>query len=126
MRLRRMPPGANKSSKPDYRRAWHPGGTHFFTINALQRRGNDLLTRHIDLLREAVRHVRRAHPFVIHGWVVLPDHLHCVIELPPGDSDFAMRLRLIKGGYSKRLPSTGLPAFQPPETRLRIKGGRLA
>jgi hypothetical protein len=30
---------------PDYRRAWYPGGTYFFTVNLLQRQGNDLLTR---------------------------------------------------------------------------------
>ena len=89
---------------PDYRRTWHPGGTYFFTVNALQRRGNDLLVRHIQVLREVVRHVRHNHPFAIHGWVVLPDHLHCVIELPPGDMDFAVRWRLIKVGFSKRLP----------------------
>jgi len=91
---------------PDYRRAWHPGGTYFFTVNALQRHGNDLLVRHIDLLRDVVREVRRAHAFAIHGWVVLPDHLHCVIELPDGDADFALRWRLIKAGFSKRLPAT--------------------
>ncbi len=50
--------------------------------------------------------MRRAHPFRIHGWVVLPDHLHCVIELPPSDADFATRWRLIKGGFSRRLPAT--------------------
>jgi putative transposase len=60
---------------PDYRRVWHPGGTYFFTVNLLQRQGNDLLIRHIDLLREVVTKVRQRHPFVIHGWVVLPEHL---------------------------------------------------
>lgn len=70
----------------------------------LQRQGNDLLTRHIDLLRECVRTVRAGHPFHIHPWVVLPDHLHCVIELPPGDADFATRWRLIKMAFSKALP----------------------
>ena len=89
---------------PDYRRAWLPGGTYFFTVNLLQRQGNDLLTRHADLLREVVRTVRKRHPFHIHGWVVLPDHLHCVIELPPGDADFATRWRLIKMGFSKAMP----------------------
>jgi putative transposase len=39
---------------PDYRRAWHPGGTYFFTVNLLQRQGNDLLIRHIELLRAVV------------------------------------------------------------------------
>ena len=89
---------------PDYRRAWHPGGIYFFTLNLLRRHDNDLLIRHIDSLREAVRRVRQAHPFEIHGWVVLPDHLHCVIRLPPGDADFALRLRLIKVAFSKAVP----------------------
>ena len=63
----------------DYRRAFHAGGTCFFTVNLLERGGNDLLVGHIDLLRDVVRDVKRRHPFTIHGWVTLPDHLHCVI-----------------------------------------------
>ena len=89
----------------NYRRAWHPGGTYFFTINLLQRTDNDLLTRNISLLRDAVLHVRRTHPFVIHGWVVLPEHMHCVISLPAGDVDFALRWRLIKMRFSKHIPN---------------------
>ena len=65
---------------PDYHRTWYPGGAYFFTVNLLQRNGNDLLTRHVALLREVVRSVRQRHPFDVHAWVVLPDHLHCVIE----------------------------------------------
>ena len=91
---------------PDYRRAWQPGGTYFFTVNLLRRQGNDLLTRNIHLLREAVRMVRQRHPFIIHGWVVLPEHLHCVIELPLHDADFATRWRLIKIAFSKAMPLT--------------------
>ena len=83
-----------------------PGGTYFFTVNLLQRQDNDLLVRYIDSLRVVVISVRRAHSFVIHGWVVLPDHLHCVIELPQGDADFATRWRLTKMGFSKGLPQT--------------------
>jgi len=67
---------------PDYRRAWHSGGTYFFTVNLLQRSGNDLLVRHIDVLKVCIRSVKKTHPFKIHGWVVLPDHMHCVNELP--------------------------------------------
>ena len=89
---------------PNYRREWRVGGTYFFTLNLLQRSGNDLLVRHIDLLRDAVRWARRAHPFIIHGWVVLPDHMHCVISLPVDDADFALRLRLIKMRFSKSIP----------------------
>ena len=91
---------------PDYRRAWHPGGTWFFTVNLLRRAGNDLLVRHAELLRAVVRRVRSTRPFTIHGWVVLPDHLHCVMSLPAGDADFATRWRLIKAGFSKALPAS--------------------
>lgn len=89
---------------PNYRRLWRPGGTYFFTVTLLERHGNDLLVRHIDALRQAVREVKRVHPFTIHGWVVLPDHLHCVIELPEGEHDFALRWRLIKMVFSKKVP----------------------
>jgi len=62
---------------PNYRRAWHPGGAYFFTVNLLERGNNDLLIRHIDLLRESIRAVKQRHPFDIHGWVVLPNHALC-------------------------------------------------
>ena len=90
---------------PDYRRAWRPGGTYFFTVNLLERK-RTLLVEHIDLLRNAVRDVRRRFPFAIHGWVVLPEHLHCIIELPDEDDDFPLRWRLIKAAFSKALPRT--------------------
>jgi putative transposase len=89
---------------PNYRRAWHPGGTYFFTVNLLKRGNNDLLISHIDLLREAIRTVKQRHPFDIHSWVILPDHMHCVIELPKNDDDFPLRWRLIKMAFSKSLP----------------------
>jgi putative transposase len=91
---------------PDYRRYRLPGGTYFFTVNLLQRYPNDLLVRHIDILRSEVRAVREKRPFVIDAWVVLPDHLHCVWTLPQGDDDFTNRWRLIKQGFSKALPIT--------------------
>ena len=90
----------------NYRRAWRKGGTYFFTVNLLERYQNDLLARHIDVLREVVKDVKHKHPFIIHAWVVLPEHMHCVIELPEGDDDFAMRWRLIKIGFSKAMPKT--------------------
>jgi putative transposase len=95
-----------EKAMPNYRRAFIPGGTWFFTVNLLQRHHNDLLIRKIDLLRETVRRVRERHPFQIDAWVVLPEHLHCVWTLPSGDSDFSMRWRLIKSGFSRALPKT--------------------
>lgn len=73
-------------------------------MNLLERRGNDLLVRHIDVLRTAVRRVHRLHPFIINAWVVLPEHMHCVWTLPPGDADYPLRWRLIKTFFSRALP----------------------
>ena len=102
---------------PNYRRIWHPSGAYFFTVNLLERHGNELLTRHIDLLRESIVVVQTRHPFRIHGWVVLPEHLHCILELPENDADFATRWRLIKMGFSKGLPKT------ERLSRVRVKRG---
>jgi REP element-mobilizing transposase RayT len=76
---------------PDYIRSWRPGGTFFFTVNLLERRGNDLLVRHIEALRDAVRVTREERPFEIVAWVVLPDHMHAIWSLPERDSDYATR-----------------------------------
>jgi putative transposase len=70
----------------------------------LERFPNDTLIRHVDLLRVVVRDVRRRWPFAIDGWVVLPDHLHCIWTLPPGDTDFTNRWRLIKAGFARQIP----------------------
>ncbi len=88
----------------NYRCAWHPGGTCFFTVNLLQRKNNVLLIEHIDALRNAVAKVKKTHPFTIHAWVVLPEYMHCVIELPSGDADFKTRWMLIKLLFSKAVP----------------------
>lgn len=90
---------------PNYRRAWCPGGTWFFTVNLLERHNNDLLVRHIDHLRAAVAQVRHRHPFFLHAFVVLPDHIHAVLALPEGDTDFALRWRRIKAIFSKSIPN---------------------
>lgn len=89
---------------PNYRRLRVPGGCYFFTVNLLQRHGNDLLLRHVDALRDAIRRVKRNRPFHIDAWVILPDHMHCIWTLPAGDADFARRWHLIKALFSKQIP----------------------
>jgi putative transposase len=88
---------------PNYRRAFVPGGCWFFTVNLLDRR-QSLLVDHIASLREAVAATRQACTFTIDAIVVLPDHLHAVWTLPPGDCDFSTRWRLIKSRFARTLP----------------------
>ena len=72
---------------PNYRRAFIPGGTWFFTVNLLQRHGNDLLVREIDLLRNTVRRVR--------DWPHSTFHRYVEAGIYPvdwcGDVDMAVR-----------------------------------
>ena len=86
-----------------YRRTKVAGGTYFFTVN-LADRSRRLLTEHIDLLRNSVKRVKYRHPFESVAWVVLPEHLHAVWTLPPGDADFSTRWLLIKAAFSRGIP----------------------
>lgn len=68
-----------------YRHPRKSGAPIFFTVNLADRR-SDLLVREIETLRMAVRKTRQDHPFQIDAWVVLPNHMHCIWTLPPGDA----------------------------------------
>jgi len=85
-----------------YRRARVEGGTYFFTVN-LGDRNTDLLVRHIDGLRAAINRVKSRHPFSLIAMVALPEHLHAIWRLPPGDADYSTRWSLIKAGFSRTL-----------------------
>jgi putative transposase len=85
-----------------YRRNVVPGGTYFFTVTLADRRSS-LLVEHISALRSAFRVARNERPFVIDAVVILPDHLHVVMTLPPDDADFPGRWRRIKGHFSSQL-----------------------
>ena len=90
---------------PNYRRSRVPGGTYFFTVNLLNRTSR-LLVDEIAALRAAIRKVRTARPFHTDCWVVLPDHMHCIWTLPPGDVDYPSRWNAIKISFAKSIPRT--------------------
>jgi putative transposase len=91
---------------PNYRRAFVPGGTYFFTVAIAERR-TALLIERIDALSDAFRVVRAWRPFGMLAFVVLPDHLHCIWSLPEDDADFPARWNRIKGEFSRRVDSRG-------------------
>ena len=71
-----------------YRRNFVPGGTFFFTLTLDDRRSSALVD-HVALLRAAFRKTRSEQPFSIDAIVILPDHLHAILTLPPNDPDFS-------------------------------------
>lgn len=89
-----------------YRRAFTPGGTLFFTVVTHNRRPLLASADAVDVLRAAFRSVRQSRPFEMDAMVVMPDHLHCIWTMPPDDSDFATRWRLIKTWFTKNSPQS--------------------
>ena len=87
----------------NYRRVLIPGGTYFFTLVTWHRKPLLAGEERIAHLREAFRHIKAKRPFAIDAIVILPDHLHCVLTLPPGDSDYPGRWREIKKRFSGRI-----------------------
>ena len=90
----------------EYRRVKVEGATYFFTVNCTVRRGNSVLVDTINLLRNVFRKVKANYPFNFEAMVVLPEHLHCIWTLPPGDADYKTRWALIKAGFSRGVPAS--------------------
>jgi putative transposase len=99
-----------------YRRAFIPGGSFFFTVVTENREPLFASEKAVAVLRKAFRTVKANRPFQVEAMVVLPDHLHCIWTLPPNDSDFATRWRLIKTWFTKHCD----PALRPTPNRARI------
>jgi len=80
----------------NYQRVFQPGGCYFFTVVTHNRQPLLINPAVIGRLRLAFSHVAKTRPFTVAAAVVLPDHLHCLWQLPESDADFSTRWRLIK------------------------------
>ncbi len=98
----------DRKQMPTYIRAYIPGGTFFFTPVTYRRHPLFRQPAARRALREAIQHVRADRPFTIHAFALMPDHLHMVWTLPPGDADFSTRWRLIKHFTTRHLGRVGL------------------
>jgi putative transposase len=88
-----------------YRRIFIPNTTYFFTENLAERK-RKLLIEQVDLLRSAFKIVKARHPFTIDAIIILPNHLHMIMTLPEGDSNYSQRLNLIKGSFSRSIDNS--------------------
>ncbi len=79
-----MPPGEHSSSP------WSPTRDcpYFPMISSVQ------------LLQKIIENTRSRYPFDQIAFCILPDHLHCIWRLPPGDADFSIRWQTIKACFS--------------------------
>ena len=105
-----------------YRRYFVPGGSYFFSVVTHRRRRIlcDKLAR--DCLREAILTIQAKRPFEIPAFVLLPDHLHTIWTLPPGDDDYPTRWRRIKGEFTKSYLAAGGAEADRSASRRKRKG----
>ena len=86
--------------QPGYRQP-NSGNTYFFTLVSFRRNPILCLPPLRTALRRAIVDVRATHPFDIDAWVLMPDHLHCILTLPEGDLDHATRWATIRSAVSR-------------------------
>jgi putative transposase len=100
-----------------YRRWRTPGGLYFFTVVTHQLRPILVCEPGRPLLREALDATVVERPFEIVAIVLLPDHLHTLWRLPPGDAGYSTRWRLIKSRFARSLLGAGYK--EPPRCTSR-------
>ena len=76
-------------------------------------------------LREALQHVRQQYPFEINAIVLLPDHFHTLWTLLSDDSNFSLRMRLIKRYVTKYYGTKLEVELDISESRIARKEGNL-
>ena len=103
---------------PNYRRFYFPGGTYFFTIVTYQRQPIFANSENISRLRKAIANIKKEMPFTIIGGV-LPDHLHFIWQLPPGDTDYSKRIGKMKVLFTQSLPKSEIPRQANSVSRLK-------
>jgi len=85
---------------PNYRRAFVPGGCFFFTLVTAKRRPILCTDLGRSSLRRAIQSARARWPFRMNAIVLLPEHLHSIWTLPPGDTDYSRRWGWIKREFT--------------------------
>jgi putative transposase len=96
-----------------YRRLRIKGGFYFFTVVTYQRQPifNNEAAR--ICLRQVWIDVRQRWPFDVIAMCLLPDHLHCIWQLPNEDDNFSIRWSLIKRRFVQEYRRTGSCGLWP-------------
>jgi len=96
--------------------------TFFITSVTAQRRALFQLTAAADLLVGVFLIYRDQGKYLLHDFVVMPDHFHALIT-PADEISLERAVQFIKGGFSFRLKSR-LPVWQASFTNHRIRDCR--
>ncbi len=78
--------------------------TYLVTAVTAQRRSLFQVTATAELLEQTILDYRSQGKFLLHAFVIMPDHFHALIT-PAPDVSLEKALQFIKGGFSFRLKS---------------------
>jgi putative transposase len=86
------------------RRAPQETRTYLVTAVTAQRRSLFQVTATAELLQQTILDYRRQGRFLLHAFVIMPDHFHALIT-PAPDVSLEKAVQFVKGGFSFRLKS---------------------
>jgi len=92
-----------------YIRSYIPGATYFFTLVAYERRKIFCERDFLQAFRHSIKRVQQQEPFEILAWVQLPDHLHCIWQIPDDEANYSRRWSKIKRFTTQACPQYQLP-----------------
>ena len=84
-----------------------PGGTYFFT-QVLEQDAKINLLDFVSQLKKSIQTVKSRSLFKLQAYVILPDRIHTIWQLPEFDSDHAGRWRAINNLFTRYLLDTGI------------------
>jgi putative transposase len=93
----------------------------FFTVVTYDRRPILTTEKGRSFLRAGIEKIRKSRPFQLFATVLLPDHWHLVMSLPPADSNYSTRMKRIKEEFTENWLDAGLP--EAPVTRSQKEKG---
>ena len=102
-------------------RYYGAGYSHFITTSCYQRLPLQASRRNRDLFLRVLERVRRRYHFVVVGYVVMPEHVHLLLNEPQrGDPSVVMKAlkqgfaRCLLGRLRRELDSKQMPLWQTP------------
>ena len=97
---------------PQYIRSYTEGAAYFFTLVSYNRRQILCNEDFLQALRNSIKLIQQQYPFEIIAWVQLPDHLHCIWQMPENDAGYSMRWSQIKRLTTQACPQYHLPTHE--------------
>jgi putative transposase len=86
-----------------YIRNYVEGGTFFFTLVTHERNAIFHADTGVEICLNAIKRTQKFHPFEIVAYCIMPDHLHLLISLPDGQTDYSTIIKEFKRKVTKEI-----------------------